>query len=54
MSLIWRVWNERMHYRTAKITCNKCGIRYGFDVQTQQEGLELPNARYADMSKWCG
>ena len=24
---------------TAKITCNKCGIRYGFDVQTQQEGF---------------
>lgn len=24
---------------TAKVLCSKCGIRYGFDVQTQQEGF---------------
>lgn len=37
---------------TAKITCTKCGIRYGFDVQSQQDGFRIttcPLCRHEQM-----
>ena len=30
---------NKVKIESAKTTCQKCGIEYGFDVQTQQEGF---------------
>lgn len=43
---------NKVKIESAKTTCQKCGIEYGFDVQTQQEGFrttKCPLCRHKQM-----